>query len=70
MMYPGCQTDRDEYGETALMLWIVCRPGEDGDHPLNNLYLRNYYTRDIKLTETNNYITNGIKHRYGEDIPE
>lgn len=41
MMYPGYQTDRDEcrsiaapspcvgVGETALMLWIMYRPGED-----------------------------------------
>lgn len=33
MMYPGYQTDRDECGETALMLWIMYRPGEDGTRP-------------------------------------
>lgn len=29
LYYDVCQTDRNEYGRTPLMLWVKHRPGED-----------------------------------------
>ncbi len=31
LYYDGYQTDKDNYGWSPLMFWIIYRPGEAGD---------------------------------------